>query len=237
MPGARFCHYQLRTGDREAARAFYLDVLGQDIWGPDTSLAPIPERAAARGVPAHWLGHLGVPDIEDTARRMVSLGGERLGPTQQPPGGSPSAALRDPFGAVLALCPETAPLRPSPVAWHVLHTSDHTKAFKTYSDLFGWSPAELLDLGPDLGPHRVFAWDPAAPAAGSFTSDARSPQTHPHWLFCFRVPDLASALDRVLALGGEALPPASPPNGALIAGCEDPQRGAFALYQPPPGAR
>src|SRR5262245_20144058 len=108
MAGNRFYRYELRTTDMNAARAFYTDVLGSELWGSDVCLAPLPEHAAARGVPANWLGHIGVRDVEETAGRVVALGGQPLGPMQRSADGSPYAVLRDPFGSVMALSKETA---------------------------------------------------------------------------------------------------------------------------------
>jgi len=48
--------------------------------GADISVATLPEPARARGAPAHWLGHVGVADVDATADRIVALGGEQLGP-------------------------------------------------------------------------------------------------------------------------------------------------------------
>lgn len=240
MTVSRFCHYQHRSIDPQVAYAFYLALLGPDIlFRSDLSFAPLPERAALAGAPAHWLGFLGVADVEHTAARIASLGGERLGPTPPVDAAPAAAVVRDPFGAVLALCPPTAALRPSPFAWHVLHTNDHGAAFSMYSGLFGWFRAEgpTPELSDDLGEQTVFQWEASTPAEGFITSAARSPKTHPHWLFCFRVPDMRSALDRLNALGTGEIVAAESRLGAVVVAAEDKLGGAFALYQPPPGAR
>ena len=41
-----------RARDVAAARAFYTAVLGEQ----SLEIVPLPEAAAARGAPAHWLG-------------------------------------------------------------------------------------------------------------------------------------------------------------------------------------
>src|SRR5437879_6532248 len=80
-----FCRYDLRTTDPDAARGFYSDVVGLDFTGGPSpeepsmlAVWPLHEQARARGAPAHWLGHLGVADVEATARRLVEIGSERL---------------------------------------------------------------------------------------------------------------------------------------------------------------
>jgi predicted enzyme related to lactoylglutathione lyase len=226
----RFGHYQLRTTDVNAARAFYTDLCGADFWSDRITVATLPERAAARGAPAHWLGHIGVADVEATVGRFVVAGAERLGPVE-PGGGALQAVLRDPFGAIVAV----SSAQPTPftdhVAWHLLHSQDEARAFATYSSLFGWSPKEAHDLGPELGRHQSFTWDDAARPVGSVANTARLPHIHPQWLFFFRVASLDDSLAKVRAHGGLALSPVQMQNGALVAPCDDPQGAAFGLYQ------
>jgi len=122
MRGGRFQRYELRTTDLEGARAFYAKVLGSHFWGSDVALISLPERAAARGAPPHWLGHIVVPGatatheqaahpavagIEAAANQLVARGAQALGPVQRGNDGE-LAVLRDPFGAVLALRHEAA---------------------------------------------------------------------------------------------------------------------------------
>jgi predicted enzyme related to lactoylglutathione lyase len=214
-----------------AARPFYTDVFGSQLWGSEVSLAPLPERAAALGAPPHWLGHIGVPDVEGTVSRMVALGGQQLGPMQRGADGTSYAVVRDPFGAVLAVTRETAAPRPAPVAWHLSHTEDHVRAFTLYASLFGWTANEALDLGPELGCHQVFAWDESRRSVGSMANTARLPHIHPQWLFCFRVADIEDSIAKVRAWGGQVLGPMRTWRADLLAPCNDPQGAAFALYQ------
>lgn len=202
-----FLRYELRTTDVESARAFYAEVLGPELWRHrELTVVPLPERAAALGAPSHWLGHAAIPDVSATVARMVSLGGQLLGPPLPP---APSrAVLRDPLGAVLAVTSEPAPTGPSDVVvFEQLHTTDVARASAVYAALFGWRSPAIADT-------------------------AHLPGVHPHWMFHFRVDDLDAALAKVLALGGKALEPMTTPTGHLVAACEDPQGAAFALTQP-----
>src|SRR3954464_1594999 len=121
-----FCRYDLRTTDPDAARVFYSDVVGLDF--PEGTSAqqssvlavwPLHEQARARGAPAHWLGQLGVADFEATVRRLVELGGERLGPTVHASDGTAFTTLRDPAGAVVGVRGSAQKPRNAPVAWHL----------------------------------------------------------------------------------------------------------------------
>jgi uncharacterized protein len=242
MPASRFRRYELRTTDLEGARAFYAEVLGPEFWGTDVSLIALPERAAARGAPPHWLGHIGLAEqtaaqptaagVEAAAHQLVGRGAQPLGPVHRAHDGSEVAVLRDPFGAVLALRHEvpSAPAA-SRVAWHQLHTRDLEQTFAWYGAQFAWAPRERLDLGPELGAHQTFAWEEGGPSVGGISNLALQPHIHPHWLFFFRVADLDTALARARARGGRMLDPIQTVHGNLIAAGEDPQGAAFGLCQ------
>jgi uncharacterized protein len=221
MAAGRFFRYELRTTDINAAEAFYTDAFGSGFWDSQVCVAPLPESAAARGAPAHWLGHIGVSDVEGTAARVAALGVQQLG----------RALLRDPFGAVIAVSSETAPLPKAPVAWHLHHSQDHERAFAWYAALFGWTATELVDLGPQAGCYQMFAWDESGRTVGGMANIARLPHIHPQWLFFFPVADVGDSRARVRAHGGIVLEPTQTPSGDIVAPCEDPQGAAFALYQ------
>lgn len=241
----KFCWYELRTTDPVAARAFYVDAVGLVVaagdarWrlradGPELGeFAALPAQAAARGAPAHWLGHVAVADVPAAVQRFVAVGASPLGPVQTRPAGHLVAPLRDPLGAVLAVTsrPETT----ATLAWCDLHTRDSAQAAAIYPSLFGWAPRQSYDLGPP-GTYREFAWHPGGPAVGGMSDAARRPEIHTHWLFHFAVADLDAALERVRSGGGRAAgEPMLTPGGARVAACEDPQGAAFALHQPAPG--
>jgi predicted enzyme related to lactoylglutathione lyase len=229
MAGSRFFRYELRTTDVNAARAFYADVLGSRFWDSDVSVVTLPEHAAARGAPAHWLGYVGAGDVEGTARRIVALGGQQLGPTRAT-NGSVNVVLRDPFGAVMALSSQTVASRRTPVAWHLHHSQDHKRSFALYAALFGWAATEARELAPQMGRHQMFAWDESGRSVGSMT-DIVSPGVHPQWLFFFPVADIDHSLAKVSARGGRRLGRTQTSGGDIVVPCDDPQGAAFALYQ------
>ena len=234
-----FCRYDLRTTDPDAARSFYSDVVGLDFTEARSSdepsvlaVWPLHEQARARGAPAHWLGHIGVADVEAMVHRLLALGSERLGPTVRANDGTAFAALRDPLGAVVAVRESTRRPRRAPVVWHQLHTRDLDRSWAVYSELFGWTHTETRDVADPVGGHRMFAWDGSGKSVGSMANTARWPGVHAHWMFYFPVADLEGSLAKVLAAGGRVVASAMVlPNGDRIAPCEDPQGAAFALHQ------
>lgn len=228
---SEFCRFELRTTNVAAARAFYAAVLGED--GAD--IVPLPAEAAARGACPHWLGHIGVADVERAVAALVERGATRLGPTRATADGGSVAIVRDPGNAVVALT--TPPTRPArgKVLWHGLNTSDLARALTSCCEVFGWQLTERLDLGR-LGVHHQFAWQPGGASVGSISDITGRPGIHPHWLFHFGVAALEPALAAVRAAGGLVLEPVVLPSGVRIAVCDDPQGAAFALCERPPGA-
>ncbi len=232
----RFCRIQLRTTDVPAARLFYRALLGDD--GAD--IVPLPAEALARGARPHWLGYLGVSDVEGVARAFVAEGATPLGPLRPTvTGGAVAGAvaiLRDPGGAVVALAtPSSTPVR-ADVVWHSLNTADLARATASYCALMGWRLTDVVDLGPQ-GRHHQFAWGPGGASVGSVGSMADlagRPGVHPHWLFHFRVAALEPALAAVRAAGGLVLDPVMLPSGARVAVCDDAQGAAFALQEGSP---
>lgn len=230
MGTCRFGRYELLTTEVPKARAFYEAVFGQEFWGPDITLGALPERALALGARPHFRPQLAVPDLQRTLASLVAAGGQQLGPLLPGPDGSARAGLRDPFGAILALSSESMPASRGRVAWHLMASLDHAKAFALYAELCGWQPLQALDLG-ERGRHQTFGWAAASAAVGSFSDVARTPSVHPQWLCFFHVPDIAQAAAAVKAQGGLALPIAQAPDGAQVAACDDAQGAAFGLYQ------
>jgi predicted enzyme related to lactoylglutathione lyase len=243
-----FVSYDLRTTDLDAAQAFYAAVVGWKVHRAGDSrvffageqrvgtLMTLPERARAQGAPAHWLGHIGVGDVEAVVRRVLSLGGQQLGPTQQTADGGRLAALKDAQGAVFAVSTSSRFLRPDAIIWHELHTTDRERAWASYSELFGWKETSTFQMGPPVGPYQLFTWEGAAQDMGAMADTARLPGVHTHWLFYLSVENLDAALEKTRELGGVvANGPMDVPGGGRVAQCEDPQGAAFALHQFVPG--
>lgn len=226
-----FCRFELRTTDAVAARAFYRGVLGHDravIW-------PLHEQALARGAEPHWLGYLGVQDVEGAARALVERGAMRLGPAPPTVDGSQAVVLRDPGGALVAVAappPANAEARVA-VVWHVLNTKDSAQATANYRELFGWDLTGRIDLGVQ-GVFQQFAWRAGGPSVGAIADIAGRPGVHAHWLFFFEVDALEPTMAAVRAAGCVALGPFVRPGGERIGVCNDPQGAAFGLCESRP---
>jgi uncharacterized protein len=228
----RFCYYQLKTSDPEGARAFYADLLGDGFWRSGIDVVSLPASLAARGVPAHWLGHIGVEDVVPLMYRFLEAGATRLGAPPADGRDTAGVTLRDPFGATVALTPASATRTDDRVAWHLLTARDEEQAIELYASVLGWTPLERQDLG-ERGRHVTFAWDARGQPVGSTSDIGRRPHVHAQWLFFFATPDLDASIARVRELGGLALRPEATADRHRVVACDDPQGAAFGLSQAP----
>jgi uncharacterized protein len=245
----RFVWYELMTTDMESAKAFYANVVGwraraASTPGPAYSLfatgdSPVagvmnlPGEARGTGVPPHWIGYVGVDDVDAAVDRSRQLGGAVRVPPADVPGVSRFSVIADPQMATLALVKgqksgqaHSAELSaPGRVGWHELLAADWEKAFAFYRELFGWQKAES-HTGV-MGAYQGFAAG-GETIGGMFTKPATLP--FPFWLYYFNTDDILAAAKRVEAGGGQILyGPTAVPGGALIVHCMDPQGAIFAL--------
>jgi predicted enzyme related to lactoylglutathione lyase len=226
----KFFRFELRTTNAGGARDFYAKIFGHDravIW-------PLHEQALARGARPHWLGNLGVEDVDRAAAAFVERGATLLGPPRPAGGGGRAAVLRDPGGAVLSLAtqPQAHTEAGASVVWHVLHTNDAPRATTNYADLFGWKLTDRVDLGA-RGVFQQFAWQPGGESVGAIGDVATRPAVHPHWLFFFEVDALDPAVAAIRAGGGVVIELTTLPTGQRVCVCDDPQGAAFALCEGP----
>ncbi|MBI5867551.1 MAG: VOC family protein [candidate division Zixibacteria bacterium] len=249
MFSSKFIWYELNTPDPKAAEVFYGRVLectarefapgagytilsagGADIGG----IMAIPENACEPHARPAWVGYIGVSDTDDAVARLRAAGGSVFKEPTDIPGVGRFAVVADPHGAVFLLMkgavenppPPVAPGTPGHVGWHELHAGDGKQAFSFYSGIFGWTPAEAMDMG-EMGVYQIFATG-NGPVGGMMTKMPEFPA--PSWLYYFNVTALDAAIARVKENGGQVLMgPHEVPGGQWIAQCLDPQGAMFAL--------
>jgi len=245
----RFVWYELMTTDMEGAKAFYANVVGWGARGasmpglayslftfgesPVAGVMSLPQHASRTGVTPHWIGYVGVDDVDAAVSRTKELGGAVYVPPSDVPGVSRFSVVADPQMATLALVKgrksgqaQSAQLgAPGRVGWHELLAADWEKAFAFYGELFGWQKADK-HIGA-MGAYQGFSAG-GETIGGMFTKPATLPL--PFWLYYFNIDDILAAAKRVEAGGGQILyGPTTVPGGALIVHCTDPQGAIFAL--------
>ncbi len=243
----RFVWYDLITTDVEAAKAFYIKVMG---WGArDTSvpgralftvggasvsgLMDLPEDARKMGLKPRWMGYVGVNDVNATADRIKRLGGAVYVPPTDTPNICRFSVFADPQTATLALFEWLKPGQEQPagldapgrVGWHELVAADWEKALAFYGELFGWQKADA-DIG-EMGTYQLFSAG-GRTIGGMLTKLPMVPA--PFWLYYFNIGDIDAAAKRVMAGGGQVfIGPFEIPGGSWIAQCTDPQGAIFGL--------
>ena len=247
-PRGRFVWFDLITSDPSAAKAFYTTVTG---WGTsewtnpggaaytmwmngDQSLGGIRKLQTGQGGP-HWLAYISTPDIEQTVKQTVDLGGKTIVPPTKIPTVGTYAILNDPHGATFAaFLPESeapghdgeAQLRE--FSWHELATHDYPAAFRFYERLFGLEKTSAMDMGPS-GVYQMFGRNGVV-LGGMFNSSPQMPAP-PGWLHYVLVDDLNRAAEAVKSAGGQVVNgPMEVPGGDWIAQCVDPQGAMFAVH-------
>lgn len=249
-----FCWYELHTPDVAAAETFYKPVLGWETQSagmadrkyvlvsaggvPVGGLLEKPAGKVPSGETSRWIGYIGVKDVAGSSDNLVEAGGALLRPAENIPGVGTFAVVADPQGApfVLFQAPEgiVAPeppgtCTPGAPVWRELAAIDREAAFRFYAGLFGWTKAQLVDMGPN-GAYQLFA--AGGDAIGGMMTRGDASQTA-HWQFYFHVEDLKAAMDRVIQHGGRVVNgPVPVPGGAQIANCLDTSGALFGIVGP-----
>lgn len=252
----RWIWYELITPDMDGAKAFYGALVGwtaQDM-PPMPGSEPYSVMSAggngvagmmnlgaamkAEGMPPNWTGYLCVDDCDATAAKIGTLGGSVVREPMDIPGIGRFAVVRDPSGAVFIVMKPTPPdggrAAPDPTAlgqigWHELMSGEVGPTFDFYAQLFGWTKAEALDMGP-MGTYQLFDNQDGQVGAMMKKPD-EAPM--PYWLFYFRVADIDTAARTIAAKGGQVIMgPMEVPGGDWIINGTDPQGALFAVVGP-----
>ncbi len=243
---AKFVWYELMTNDPASATQFYKTVVGWTAsrmgdytilatpHGPAAGLMKWVADAKDIGVPARWIGYIGVDDVDSMVTKLVEAGGTLHKAAEEIPDVGRFAVVADPQGGAFVLftpLPRETPADPPPgtigrIGWHELHAAHWQDAFEFYEKLFGWTKAEAIDMGP-MGTYQLFATG-GIPNGGMMNRKPGTPR--PFWSYYFTVDNIKAAAARVTEAGGKVLMgPQEVPGGAWILQARDPQGGAFAL--------
>ncbi|SMO95183.1 VOC family protein [Paracoccus laeviglucosivorans] len=193
------------------------------------------------GIPPNWLIYFDVDDLDAAVAKIQTLGGKVHRDPAEIPGTGRFAIVADPQGAVLGLL-EPAPMDPQPPVesgafnqrkeshgnWIELMSTDPAAGFDFYSELFGWTKSDAVDMG-EMGTYQVFAWQ--GTQIGGMMGLGMSPVSC--WLPYFGVNGVTEAIERIKAAGGEILHgPVEVPGPAYIAFARDPQGAHFSVVGP-----
>ncbi|WP_341988629.1 VOC family protein [Azorhizobium sp. AG788] len=248
-----FTWYELMTSDLAGAQTFYgavaqwtmrdsgaqgmTYILASAGSTPVAGLMTLPEHLVAKSVAPHWLGYVGVDDVDATVAEVLRLGGSVHAPADDIPDVGRYAVVADPQGATFGVMkwietmagPQPDQMAVGQTGWHELMAADWEGVFPFYNGLFGWEKGTAVDMGP-MGVYQLFTID-GKDIGGMFTKPADVPV--PFWLYYTNVDDIDAAVQRVLSGGGQVLNgPMAVPGGTWIIQAMDPQGAMFALVGP-----
>ena len=242
--------YELMTTDAAAAETFYKKVVGwtsapfPESPNPYTvfkrsgevQVAGLMKRPQGMNMPPFWSMYVAVPKLEEAVTHIKRLGGTELSSIIEVPTVGRMQMMKDPQGAAFYIIqpqpreerPETAP-EVGEASWHELMTTDAAEAMKFYTEVFGWQPSEVMDMGP-MGKYHMFN-RPLGMIGGMMNKPPEMSSVPPYWMIYFRVPDIDAATERVKAYGGKILNgPMEVPGGDKIVTAMDPQGATFSLH-------
>ena len=248
--------YELMTGDPEGAKAFYEPILGWEmttghgdtsdyglLTAPDGAmvggLLRLTEDMTSHGARPCWIGYLSVADADAEVRAIEAAGGKCLMPPRDiemagrvamvaDAGGTPFYVMtpRPPEGAEGESTAFRAEKTPGHCGWNELMAADAAREIKFYTDRFGWSLHEPMDMG-EYGKYQFVAHDGVTIGAiMGLMPGAPGPQ----WSHYFWVRSIAEAKRGIEAGGGQVVNgPMEVPGGDWIVQGIDPQGAMFSL--------
>ena len=244
----QFVWYELTTPDIDASRRFYPPITG---WGtqqfdkdytmwtsggvPFAGIFNLGAEQRARGIPPNWMPYVEANNIDETARKVTSLGGKVVHGPQDIPGTGRFAVVQDPQGAVFGIYKSNKPSKSwdgtqvrGRFSWHELMTTDWPKAFDFYRTLFGWEKTGEMDMG---GGNKYFMYGKGKPFGGMFNRMPEMAGVPPFWLCYVHVKDVKKAVETAVRDGAQLKNGPMDVPGGSIAILSDPQGAAFAVHQ------
>jgi predicted enzyme related to lactoylglutathione lyase len=242
--------YELMTTDPSAAEKFYDKVVGwssapfQGSPEPytvfkrsgDVQVAGLMKTPKGMNMPPFWAMYVAVPKLEEAVAHIKRLGGSELSEIIDIPTVGRLQMLKDPQGAAFYIMqptpreerPEAAP-QVGEASWHELMTTDAEAAMKFYSEVFGWQPSDVMDMGP-MGKYHMFN-RPIGMLGGMMNKPPAMANVPPYWGIYFLVSDINAAVEGVKTNGGQILNgPMEVPGGDWVVNAMDPQGAAFSLH-------
>jgi predicted enzyme related to lactoylglutathione lyase len=239
--------------DPKAAVDFYTDVLGWKTepfgagsdytvlvgsQGPLGGTMKLPEEAAKMGTPPHWMGHVLVDNVDQTAERAKALGGRVYKEPADIPNVGRFAVIGDPQGADISIFQPKEAVAPHDITkegefcWNELMTSDQEDALRFYSELFGWKKMSEEDMGT-IGTYIVFG--DGKKGFGGIMKLPKGMPMPPTWVYYTETSSLENTIGRATGKGATVMNgPMEVPGGGHVAQLMDPEGAMFALHEAGP---
>ena len=237
----RFVWHDHVSNDPEKAIRFYSELLGweSEIFKTGDADYPMIKANGAThggfgpsqgGAPPHWMGAIGVEDVDEAARKAEAAGASVVVPPTGIPETGRFAVLTDPQGAVFSVYSSASEdWSPSEgvFVWDELHTTDVDAARAFYGELFGWS-ANDQDMGDFT--YTIFESGGEQRAGAMPEPSGGLP---PMWMTYIGTDDVDATCKRAEELGAQKhAGPDDIPGVGRFAVLSDPTGAVFALFRP-----
>ena len=202
--GWSFVDIPIGEGAHEVYTMFSLD--GENV----AALSQHSPEMQEQGIPSYWNNYISVDDVDALLPRIEELGGKVMaGPFDIFDSGR-MIVLSDPLGAAVSLWQPRSHIgaslvnRPGAMTWNELATPDIEAAQAFYGGLLGW------EFAPEGPPGYLLIRNNGRNNGGilQMTDEWKMPDGSmmpAHWTVYFSVADIDAAVERVSALGGEAM--------------------------------
>jgi predicted enzyme related to lactoylglutathione lyase len=244
-----FVWYELLTADASAAKSFYDEVVGWDIEatasnpmnyrmirtasGNTGGVMELTDNMREHVAKPTWLGYVGVDDVDVTVAKAEGLGAKVMMPAFDVPDIGRLALIADPQGIpIYIMRGESAedsnafsPEEHGHGAWNELSTTDLDAAKSFYTELFGWTLADVMPMG-EMGDYQFI--DHGSETIGAMMKAQGG--AHPSWNYCFRTDSVDRGFEAIKAGGGTVTyGPAEVPGGLRVVQAFDPEGTAFMI--------
>ena len=252
----RFVWHDFMAADVGGAKRFYGELFGwsfeagdhgyEHISAAGTMIGGVMKLDPKWGAPSHWIGYVGVDDVDQAVATITRSGGKVHMPKMDIPNTGQFAVCADPQGAVFSPFHYTGKDAGAPESdekpglyrfcWDELLTAEPDAAIKFYSGLFGWK-AEHMDMPGGMRYTRLLrpgvkdATGADKGAGGLMKLPAGVPRSF--WLTYVAVESADKTADKATKLGATiTTPPMDIPNVGRFATFLDAQHAPFAVLQP-----
>jgi uncharacterized protein len=243
-----FVWHEQVSGDPAKAKDFYGQLFGwgTEVFGPgEIDYEMISAGGTTHGgfskamegaPPPHWLGHVLVENVDETAEKAKAAGGKVLaGPFDMEDVGR-MGIIADPQGAFLGIYQRFSEGSGSEgvFVWDELGTTDADGAQRFYEEVFGWTTA---DMGSDFGGYRIFDRVGGAGQGIAGLMQNQDEKIPAMWTPYVGVEDADATCAKAKELGATAIvEPMDVPTVGRFAVLQDPQGAVFGVIKGEPAS-
>jgi predicted enzyme related to lactoylglutathione lyase len=237
----------LSVDDGDRASTFYAGLFGWDV-----EIAPEPEYgghgnftvggknvaglspAMEKGNPAAWVTYIASDDVDRTAEKITSAGGQLVSPVMDIGEHGRMLVAADPAGAMFGLWQAGTHIgaeranEMNTLTWNENLSHDYEGNKKFYTEVFGYDYNDMSGDGFQYSTLELN--DGPVGGIGELAQDADMP---PHWMVYFAVEDTDAMVEKAVGLGGVVLKSAFDTPQGRIAILADDQGAVFGLVSTP----